>query len=466
MPPLPTSSSSITTTTAPLSQPRVVVYFQTYHDPDDKSPISLLPLLTHHPTGLTHLILSALHLNSSSPYLTLNNDPPDHPKYMTLWDEVLVLRDTLNDDQGVKIMAMLGGAARGTWPLLADLSSPGSGGFNPHYAALLSFLRRYSIDGIDLDVEEPIPLSTIVNLIDNLAVDMGPAFVITLSPVATALMPEVHGLRHLSGFSYFELERLRGATTDTSQPGRPGTKGKVAWYNAQFYNGWTPGPIPTPTFTHPDPAGAVGNSTDPDPSTTMGPHSQSNPQSHPHQQQQLALAQNMLRAYSTIVDSRSSPFRPDRVVLGLLTHPHHGGSGFLGAEALAGLLGMCVEKYGYGYGYGDGGAVGTGGLGGVGAGTAAGVVGRVGRGFGGVMGWELWCSDSRRRRAAGDTRGGEVHVGKEDGDGDEDEGWKWITSVSLCMGMKKIRDSGVVVKAGRDLAGAFSSSLAPSVRPG
>ena len=362
-------------------------------------------------------------------------------------------------------MAMLGGAARGTWPLLADLSKPGSGGFNPHYAALLSFLRRYSIDGIDLDVEEPTPLSTIVNLIDNLAADLGPAFIITLSPVATALMPEVHGLRHLSGFSYFDLERLRGATADNAGSGIEETtgKGKVAWYNAQFYNGWTPGPIPAPTLAHPEPARAVGNSTDPDPSTPIGPHSQSNPQSHSYQQQQLALAQNMLRAYSTIVDSRSSPFSPDRVVMGLLTHPHHGGSGFLGAEALAGLLGMCVEKYGYGYGYGDGGGLGVGRLGGLsGAGTAGSVVGGgVSRGFGGVMGWELWCPDSRRRE-----RREEVHVGNEDGDGDEDEGWKWITSVSLCMGMKKVRDSGVVVKAGRDLAASFSSSLPPSVRPG
>ena len=458
MPPLPASSSSNRTTTSPPSQPRVVVYFQTYHSPNDQSPISLLPLLTHHPTGLTHLILSALHLNSSSPYLTLNNDPPDHPKYTTLWDEVLVLRDSLataNDGHGVKIMAMLGGAARGSYPLLADLSSPGSGVFNPHYAALLAFLRRYSIDGIDLDVEEPTPLATIVNLIDNLSVDMGPEFIITLSPVATALMPEHFGLRHLSGFSYFELERLRGARarSERSSEAHPKT-GMVAWYNAQFYNGWTPGPIPAPT-TLAEPTQStspIGNSTDTH--TPMGNYSDSQPPSQSHrqqQQQQLSLAQNMLRAYSTIVDSPASPFTSDRVVLGLLTNPHHGGSGFLRMEALAGVLGMCVEKYGYGYDYGA-----AGGMGGVGALTGgAGGAGDSGRrGFGGVMGWELWCPDSSRRRPA--PSDGEQGQGEGE---DEDEGWKWITSVSLCMGMKKVRDSGVVVKAGRDLASSFASSM-------
>lgn len=58
-------------------------------------------------------------------------------------------------------------------------------------------------------------------LIDRLRTDFGPSFLITLAPVLTALIP---GMKHLSGFSYRSLEELRGRD--------------IAWYNAQFYNGW------------------------------------------------------------------------------------------------------------------------------------------------------------------------------------------------------------------------------------
>lgn len=64
-------------------------------------------------------------------------------------------------------------------------------------------------------------LAGIVRLIDRLRADFGPAFIITLAPVAAAL---VEGGGNLSGFGYGDLERVRG--------------GEVAWYNAQFYCGW------------------------------------------------------------------------------------------------------------------------------------------------------------------------------------------------------------------------------------
>lgn len=64
-------------------------------------------------------------------------------------------------------------------------------------------------------------LAGIVRLIDRLRADFGPGFIITLAPVAAAL---VEGGGNLSGFGYGDLERVRG--------------GEVAWYNAQFYCGW------------------------------------------------------------------------------------------------------------------------------------------------------------------------------------------------------------------------------------
>ena len=54
---------------------------------------------------------------------------------------------------------------------------------------------------------------------------MGPEFLLTMAPVATALLPPEFRMPHMSGFSYFDLaEHEAGAL--------------VAWYNAQFYNGW------------------------------------------------------------------------------------------------------------------------------------------------------------------------------------------------------------------------------------
>ena len=64
-------------------------------------------------------------------------------------------------------------------------------------------------------------LAGITRLIDRLRKDFGPDFIITLAPVATALIP---GQPHLSGFDYHQLERTRGH--------------EISWYNTQFYCGW------------------------------------------------------------------------------------------------------------------------------------------------------------------------------------------------------------------------------------
>jgi hypothetical protein len=62
--------------------------------------------------------------------------------------------------------------------------------------------------------------------------DMGPDFIITMSPLASALSDEIG--QNLSGFSYFELEKF--ATM-------PGSDEKlVSWYNGLFYGGFARGP--------------------------------------------------------------------------------------------------------------------------------------------------------------------------------------------------------------------------------
>ncbi|KAI4111956.1 MAG: hypothetical protein LQ345_006650 [Seirophora villosa] len=204
MPPLPPPSTHT---------PRVILYHQTHHTRCGH-PISLLPLLTE-PTSLvpiTHLILAAIHLNTPPGNITLNDDPPWHPKNASLRSELATLQAV-----GVRVLGMLGGAAPGTFTRLDTDNDPE---FECYYAPLRHMVREWALDGLDLDVEEPMSLRGIIRLIDRLKHDFGPAFLITLAPVAGAMS----GGQHLSGFDYEALEVLRG--------------GSVSWYNVQFYNGW------------------------------------------------------------------------------------------------------------------------------------------------------------------------------------------------------------------------------------
>ena len=195
MPPIPSTA-------------RIVCYHQTQYDGERY--VSVLPLVTES-TGVTHVIVGAIHLNGEPGDITLNDDPPSHPKYEPLWEET----DTLQFS-GVKVMAMLGGAAKGTYHRLdGDEAS-----FEAFYSPLRDVLRTYNFDGVDLDVEEHMSLAGVIRLIDRLKADFGLDFIITLAPVAPAL----HFGPHISGFDYQALEVMRGRS--------------ISWYNTQFYCGW------------------------------------------------------------------------------------------------------------------------------------------------------------------------------------------------------------------------------------
>lgn len=200
MPPLPPST---------LPSPRVVCYHQTHYR-DNGDYVSILPLLTE-ATGVTHVILAAIHLNSPPGNITLNDSPPDAPHNTPLWDELLVLQDS-----GIAVLGMLGGAAQGSFTRLDQSEAE----FEAYYLPLRAMIRMHNLDGLDLDVEEDMSLSGVIRLVDRLKADFGDAFLLTLAPVAPAL----HRGPSLSGFDYEALEVLRG--------------GKIAWYNTQFYCGW------------------------------------------------------------------------------------------------------------------------------------------------------------------------------------------------------------------------------------
>ena len=216
MPPPPHAAPRLTTP----ALPRFILYYQTPH------PLSLRPLLALDPQPLTHLVLAALHLNGPPlPPVHLNDHPPAHPVHAALRADARALQA-----RGVRVLALLGGAAPGTF---ARLDAADDAAFAATYAPLQQTVTYLRLDGLDLDVEEPMSLAGIVRLVRRLKADFGPAFLITMAPVAPALAapaPETAGgecvppARNLSGFAYADVERALG--------------GLVAWYHAQFYCGW------------------------------------------------------------------------------------------------------------------------------------------------------------------------------------------------------------------------------------
>jgi len=206
---------------ATTTSKRVVYYYQTQYD--GPRYISLQPMwarLNPH-TGkpaVTDMMIAAVHLGTNpngSPYIHINDNVPQDPMFDQMWREVATLQG-----HGVTARFMLGGAAQGSY---ADLFAKR----NVYYPIIRNALLRYHLNGIDLDVEEQVSLANIEWLIAQLRHDFGSGFIITLSPVATAL----NGGGGLSGFDYTQLYK--------STVGRD-----IAWFNAQFYSGF--GDLSTP----------------------------------------------------------------------------------------------------------------------------------------------------------------------------------------------------------------------------
>lgn len=182
-----------------------------------------MPLLTRPDITITHLMLAAIHLNDKPGDITLNDDHPGHERFGQLWEEALAARS-----RGVVVMGMLGGAAKGTFTRLDGTDTER---FESYYTPLRDLVRSLPLDGLDLDVEENTTLAGIVRLIDRLRADFGKSFVISLAPVAAALVSRLPE-HNLSGFDYEALEVMRGR--------------EIAFYNAQFYCGW--GDMSTPAM--------------------------------------------------------------------------------------------------------------------------------------------------------------------------------------------------------------------------
>lgn len=197
--------------------PRLAIYYQTTHDAATGRPISMLPLITEKHIALTHLIVCTLHVRANRD-IYLNDFPPDHPRFATVWAEAAILRES-----GVRVVAMVGGAAEGSFAADTLDAPDGSPLFERAYGQLRGALRRFGLQGLDVDVEQPMSQRGIARLVRRLRADFGPHFTITMAPVASALTKAAWP--NLSGFSYRELEEA----TESRE---------VEFYNAQFYNGF------------------------------------------------------------------------------------------------------------------------------------------------------------------------------------------------------------------------------------
>ncbi|CAK7233660.1 hypothetical protein SCUCBS95973_008669 [Sporothrix curviconia] len=232
-----TSSSRVNrrdASVAPASYtlPRLVIYFQTTHNATTGQPISMLPLITEQGIALTHLIVCSFHIgepgSAATPTLHLNDYPPSDPHFATLWNETAVLQAA-----GVRIMGMVGGAAAGSFA--ADtLDSTDTDEYEAAYSQLYDAIVIYSLQGMDLDVEQSMSQAGITRLVERLNSDFGPNFEVTMAPVASALQPGGAGA-NLSGFNYSALAATLAASATSG----------VSFYNAQFYNGF--GSLATPS---------------------------------------------------------------------------------------------------------------------------------------------------------------------------------------------------------------------------
>ncbi|KAH8667222.1 family 18 glycoside hydrolase [Ilyonectria robusta] len=188
-------------------RPRVIYYHQTQYSKGEY--VSILPALRPS-AGVTHVIVAAIHLNAPDK-INLNDHLYDSERFDTLWAEVRQLQAA-----GIKVLGMLGGAAQGSYSRLDGTLE----GFHKYYQPLRKMIAWAGLDGLDLDIEEAMSLGGVVRLIDHLKTDFGQSFLVTLAPVAPALLNR----QNLGGFNIEELEKGLGS--------------RIAWYNTQFYCGW------------------------------------------------------------------------------------------------------------------------------------------------------------------------------------------------------------------------------------
>ncbi|MCJ1333704.1 hypothetical protein MMC10_010404 [Thelotrema lepadinum] len=222
---IPTSDSSLSSraTNASSTVPRNGVYVgqiwgQQPNKTSNGTHIELLPLIQNNST-VTHVILFGLAAFADNT-TELGGVDISSPNYAWLPPQIKALQCA-----GVKVMASIGGAGNRIFQKLDQ-------DFNTYYPLLRTATKTLALDGLDLDIEVPVPLNSTLHLLRSFNADFGPNFTLTLAPVSQALYLGPDPLA--GGFSYHKLDSL---ATDATKP-----SGKIIdFFNAQFYSGGTPG---------------------------------------------------------------------------------------------------------------------------------------------------------------------------------------------------------------------------------
>lgn len=178
--------------------PKIIYYYQTFSGLKDIE-------------GTTHIHLSSVHFGyneKEKEYIHLNDYSPYNEIFDSVWKEL----EDAKKNHNIKVVLMVGGAG-GAY-----------GDYQKNPILYYNFLRKliqdkkHIIDGVDLDVEEPLDYKVLKNLIINLKNDFGPDFIISLAPVSFAMETDTPGM---GGFYYEQLENDLGIL--------------INYYNTQYY---------------------------------------------------------------------------------------------------------------------------------------------------------------------------------------------------------------------------------------
>ena len=163
---------------------KICYYYQTFNG---------LSQVLDKPKLVDIIIVSSIHFginDDGTPYIHLNNYPPDSINFNRVWDETREL-----SENGVKIMLMVGGAGGAYNHLFSN--------YSVYYPMLVNTIKKYYwITGVDLDIEEYVNIENVKILINDLKKDFGNDFTITMAPIQSSLMADDPGL---GGFSYKAL---------------------------------------------------------------------------------------------------------------------------------------------------------------------------------------------------------------------------------------------------------------------
>ena len=124
----------------------------------------------------------------SKPYIHLNDNHPDDPKFYNMEDDLphLLIK---------KIILMVGGAGGAYIDLFKN--------FETFYKMLYqTIITRPFISGIDLDIEENVDIEDVKMLISRIRKDFGKDFIISMAPIQGSMEDDVPELEDSSIKNY------------------------------------------------------------------------------------------------------------------------------------------------------------------------------------------------------------------------------------------------------------------------